>query len=125
MTAIAAYLKKNGKYPLNYTTTKGGSMTDIEKLLLLSNTGGTWWESMTYDSASSPAILEKFGKKIGYPVRSMFDDYTRGTANWEKYHFYAIHESDGKMYECCPLATTNQIYLPDKSKLPKFDFSKL
>lgn len=107
MEVICDYLKSHVKYSrcfknkdrngaINYIYTIGDRTTPS-------------FVQMSYNSYTSPYELEYIGSQIGYPVRSMYGDYQNGTLDWYRYHYYAVHESDRKMYEFCPYADSGLI----------------
>ena len=63
-----------------------------------------------WDSYTSPYELEKIGAKVGYPLRSMYDDYEYGTDEWRAVHYYAESVEDPSVrFEFCPSTSSGYI----------------
>ena len=63
-----------------------------------------------WDSYTSPYELEKIGARVGYPLRSMYDDYEYGTAEWRAVHYYAESVEDPSVrFEFCPSTSSGYI----------------
>ena len=116
MTAIADYLSKVGNYPAMLDTS-----SVFRAVSLAATEGIPAFKKLEWDSYISPYMLEDFGKKVGYPLRSLYEDYERGTDEWTQYHAFAQSTKDGSMYTCVPPLT--KVYT-SKSQIPQIDFSK-
>lgn len=116
MEAICGYIKEqNPRYPSN-----DGS----HKLILTTDPTLPWYRGgrWVFDSASSPALLCEFAEMIGGfdKIEDGYNKYRYGTADYEKYHWYAELTVDGKMrrFEFCPSMSTGLV-----SSYEKVDFS--
>ena len=109
------------KYRKNYIDKNG----ERQYLNLIVDQGVPSWVSNEWDSYSSPAYLCYFGEKIGYPLHNMYGDYTVGTDEWQKYHFYAKSTQDGTLYQFCPSSLTNRYdNIHSKADVKKIDCLK-
>lgn len=121
MQAITKYLASIAKYRKNYIDKNG----ERQYLNLIVDQGVPSWVSNEWDSYSSPAYLCYFGEKTGYPLHNMYGDYTVGTAEWQKYHFYAKSTQDGTLYQFCPSSLTNRYdNIHSKADVKKIDCLK-
>lgn len=127
MNAICSYLCSHVKYTRCYK----GKDSQVHYITTIADSLTPSFVSMSYNSYTSPYELEYIGSQIGYPVRSMYYDYARGTGNWSLYHSRAIHESDKKMYSFCPNTSTGLISQKTLTKdealdlIPQIDVKKL
>ena len=103
MEAICKYLSENTKYYKTYIDSDGE-----ERLLNLAADQVTPdFMRMEFDSYTSPMTLVDFGKRIGYPLESMYFDYPIGSVEWSNIHWYAINRKTGKRYEFCSSSDSN------------------
>lgn len=105
MDAIAAYLEQ-GQF--RYLTNTNGTLVSLASI-----PNGPWFQSMRWDSATSPAMLAVFAERIGgfEEIHNCFGDYVRGTAEWYEYHAktYVVYEGQKYYYVVCPLTGTGEV----------------
>ena len=118
MQAITDYLSSTTNYYKNYIAEDG----EMEYLWLITEQGIPGFIQGEFDSFTSPAALEYFGDKIGYPVRSLYGVYEYGSPEWFEYHAFAESEEDGTLYIFCQMAETNEVpNVHKRSDVPKIN----
>lgn len=96
MSAIAKYMYDNSVYT---KTPKGGK----GYIWLAAEEGIPFWKKHPYEfnSYSSPALLEKFGDMIDYPMINLYYRYKSDTYEWQVWHYMVESVEDGSHYYFC------------------------
>ena len=102
--AVESYLRDNTKY-------KKVSDKDGKYCYLAKDSGLPGFILGEYSSATSSYELENVGAKVGYPLRSMYDDYETWTDEWYSYHYKAVSLEEPKQYfYFCDTKDSNIVY---------------
>ncbi len=105
MKEICNYILDN----FNYTKVPIGASAggECDYIELIADKGIPYWIEKRLNSYTSPALLVKFGEKLGYPLHNCYNDYTEGTSEWSTWHMYTYYTdpdtSEKLYYEACPV----------------------
>ncbi len=116
MRAITKYMYDHSLY---YKTPSDGSSGYV---FFAAQEGIPFWKFPKYefDSYTSPALLQKFGEMIDYPVNNLFFKYAKGTPEWTKWHYQVESVEDGSHYFFCHTKDN----LIDRSAVKQIDLLK-
>lgn len=118
MDAIEAYLASE-EAGFRYVTVQGDYLVS-----LAAQPNAPCFVSKRWDSATSPAMLERFANRIGgfEKVHNCYGDYPRGTWEWSYYHhqIYVIYNGETTYYTVCPTSDTGDVGI-----VQKIDFSNV
>lgn len=103
----SVYLKNDGTY----------------LVFIAAEVGIPFWKFAKYefDSYTSPCLLKEFADMIDYPVDNLYDNYERGTTEWQIYHHMVYSDEDDNYFTFCPATYTNIV---DPSKVKQINLSK-
>lgn len=112
MLAICRYILANNDY---YRVPAGSQPNDGSGgyIFFISEEGLPYWVAKRQNSFTSPSLLVRFGKDLGYPLHNCYYDYPELSWEWERFHMYAYSEEDNLYFAACPGFTTGYTDLTD------------
>jgi hypothetical protein len=123
--SIMSYWDVMSQYTaLEYYTDENGG-TKKRYLTLTTEYGVPFWTTGRVNSATTPAILAEFGKRIGYDLENLYSMNPNGGPcaeyglDWDTYHYKVRGVYKGKVYYYgnCPPAVATSYEMIDFSKI--------
>ena len=106
MEAVVGHILTEGGF--RYVTMRGDRL-----VFLAAQPNSPWFETLRWDSFTSPAALCTIANRIGGfdEVHNCYGDYPRGSSEWYMYHAMArvTYNGETRYFEVCPSSSTGDV----------------